>query len=224
MERYSLLEPQWRRVWYILLPLCMAGSVSILMGWMDIEVIIELIQGEIDWLTFWVTLLSSVPFSILFAFLTFWTLRDCFTTVYFSAEGIEQLVFGKLRCFITWDELAEVGIATKYHKGHPRFILYFADRPLEDTERVDFSISFRDEKNTRMIQPNDIDLKKLEELKAFCPLTVPPIPSHKEKKHRLLSYRRSRLPDGTWGEPHLHGIPDARQTLIRFREECRRGR
>ena len=223
MEQRPLLEPQWRRVLYILFPFLFLAVMDTFLLWMAIEFTIELIRGEIDWLSF-LCILGTFPFTALFIALAFWMLRDCFTSVYFSDEGIEQLVFGKLRCFIPWDELAEVGIGIYSWRGGPSFCLYFADRPLEDTERVELPISFRDEKNTRLIQPGDIDLKKLEELKTFCPLTFPPIPSRKEKRCTLVSYRRSRLPDGTWSDPHFYGIPDARQTLLRYREECRKGR
>lgn len=221
MEQRPLLEPQWRRVLYSLLPLCMAGTISILMIWVGIVFIRDFIHGDVDRLTFFV-MLGGLPFYALPFLITFIILHDCFTSVFFSADGIECRVFGKRRCFIPWDELAEVGIGVDSWKGGPSFTLYFSDRQLEDTERVDLPISLQDEKNTRLIRAGEIDFQKLEELKAFCPLTVPPIPSRKEKKCTLVSYQRSRLPDGTWGEPHFYGIPDARETLIRLREKQRR--
>ncbi len=159
-----------------------------------------------------VTILCGIVellFAVMFACLSLYYIIDAFTQFAVDEQGITKRVFGQKVSAITWDALVEVGIALEYHKGRFSRKLYFSQRHLSDLERCRCATfdTARPGMITFFIDCDEVC--HLEALASYCPLPVPPPEVHRIIRYDIVTYRRERLSDGTWGESSKHIIPGA---------------
>lgn len=174
-----------------------------------------------DWLHFAVGVFSLL-FAVLFAFICFLIVQDGFSQVAFTSQGIEQRQYGKRLCFIPWDELAETGIALEKWtvRGGPYRCIYFADRHLDEYERVaidEILDQTKKGKGGKLIKVACKGIQNEDVLKSICPIPIPMTQKPQNIKLNLLSYRRDRNTDGSWKNAETDILPDAGKMMDSFR-------
>lgn len=163
----------------------------------------------------WLAVLSGVgalAIALLFFYGVYEVLKDSQTQIAATEEWIEKRTFGKVKARILWDDLMEVGIAMENGggRGGPFYSLYFADCALEQIQRA-AHIEGEVKQGTELSALcRDLERAHLEDLESLCPLPLPLLKKDGQgTDYDLLTYRRARNPDGTWGEPYADRIPDA---------------
>ncbi len=228
MERWILRRPSWLRFLGLLPIFLLAAAVCLTCANLAYYFLVKIaVDTGFGWLHFFIGLLAFF-FAILFALICFFVVRDSFSQVFFSPQGIEQRRFGKCLCHLPWDELAELGIALEKWtvKGGPIPCLYFADRQLDELERAVIDEAIDDRKHSaggKWIRVACKGLQNEDKLKEFCPLPVPSTRKPQDIKQNLLSFRRSRNTDGSWGEPETVILLDAGKIVHSFRMQQRKG-
>ena len=222
MEEWNLRRHSWLRFLGMLPFLLLSSAVCLLCANIAYVFMAQYAFGTgIDWLSFICGLLLFL-FAVLFAFISFGLVRDSFSQVVFSSQGIEQRRFGKSICFLPWDELAETGIALEKWtvKNGPHRCLYFADWHLDELERADIDKTLDDAKYAKggkLVKVPCKGIQNEEVLKRICPVPIPSTQKYQDIKHNLHSYRRDRNADGSWGNSEMDTLPDAKKIVRSFR-------
>lgn len=214
-ERWELLRPSWRRVLRTLPLTIWTGGVCLFSVWFCFflvsEFISEIARGAgFDWVLFLLSLYCPVFIVLPFGYLCFSIIRDCCSMVAVTPQGIEQTRFGKRYRYIPWDELAEAGIIID-HWGRTIYRCFcFSDRHLGEFERVNFQSAFDRKKDGRMILISGDKLQNEDALRRLCPIPIPLFNKPQVSRYiDLVSYRRTRKPDGSWGEAEMDVLADA---------------
>ena len=158
-------------------------------------------------------ILLMFVFAIAFFYGFLLNLWDLCTQVTMTDIGITVRRFGRRLLFLSWSDLAEVGIALETIKGDRHRCLYFSNRQWDEPERCCVGLiaparrgilgafDIFDRSGSIWIRCNQLENKLL--LKKLCPLPLPSTDSCRNGKseYSLMSYRRKRLADGSWSAP-----------------------
>ncbi len=154
-----------------------------------------------------ILLMFVIAIAFLYGFLL--NLWELCTQVTMTASGITVRRFGRRLLFLSWSDLAEVGIALEIIKGDVHRYLYFSNRPWDEPERCCVGLiaparrgilgahDCFDRAGIVWIRCSQLENERL--LRKLCPLPLPAIDSYRSE-YALMSYRRKRLPDGSWSE------------------------
>lgn len=222
MEEWNLRRHTWLRFLGMLPFLLLSSAVCLLCANIAYVFMAQYAFGTgIDWLSFICGLLLFL-FAVLFAFISFGLVRESFSQVVFSSQGVEQRRFGKSLCFLPWDKLAETGIALEKWttKSGPHRCLYFADWHLDEFERAAIDETLDDGKHAKggkLVKVPCKGIQNEEILKRICPVPIPSTQKTHDIKQNLHSYRRARNADGSWGNPEMVTLPDANKIVHRYR-------
>ena len=223
MKAYILRRPCWLRLAGRLPFFLMAAAVCLLCANIAYVFTVHFaFDAGFDPLHFAVGLVLLF-FAVIFAFICFGLVKDCFSQIVVTAQGIERRQFGQRQCFLPWDELAETGVALERWtvKGGPDRCLYFADRQLDEMERAVIDEGLDPAKGGRIITVSCKELQNEEALRRFSPLPIPATRKPQNVKRDLPAWRRCRHPDGSWGEAEAAILPDAGELVQRFRMQKR---
>ncbi len=145
---------------------------------------------------------------ILYGF--FVNLCELSTQITMTDEGITVRRFGRRLLFLPWTDLAEAGITLEMGPDRNRCV-YFSNRHLDEYERccvsflvpskgTIFSTTFDwfDKSGIIWIRCSQLENETL--LRKLCPLPLPALNSCRDM-YTLLSYKRDRLPGGSWSDP-----------------------
>ncbi len=219
MDRWNLQRTSWARFAGALPFFLMAAAVCLLCTYIAYGfIVVFTFEAGFDWIHFALGI-SSFLFAVLFAFICFLLVRDSFSQVVVTSRGIEQRRFGKCRQFITWDELAETGIALEKWtvRGGPFRCLYFADRRFDEFERAVIDESHDKTKGGRVIKVPCRGIQNEDALRRICPISVPVTQKTQNITLDLLAYRRDRNSDGSWGSVEADNLHDAGEVVQRYR-------
>ena len=223
-ERWELLCPSWRRVLRTLPLTIWTGGLCLAGGWICFfpvsEFISEIVHGSgFDWILFLFSFISPVLFVLPFGYFCFWIIRECCSMVTVTPQGIEQARFGKRYRYIPWDEVAEAGIIIDHTDKFLIRCFCFSDRHLGEFERVNFRFAFDRKKGGRMILVPGEKLQNEDALRCLCPIPIPLFNKPQVSRYiDLVSYRRTRNADGSWGETEIDVLGDASGVQKRFQK------
>ena len=193
MEEWILRRHSWLRFLGLLPFLLLSSAVCLLCANIAYVFMAKYaFDTGIDWLSFISGLLLFL-FAVLFAFISFGLVRESFSQVVFSSQGIEQRRFGKSLCFLPWDELEETGIALEKWTAMsgPHRCLYFADWHLDEFERAVMDRTLDDAKHAKAGKLVKVPCKGIQNeeiLKRICPLPIPSTQKPHDIKQNLHSY------------------------------------
>ena len=219
MNRWILRRPSWVRFAGCLPFFLIAAAVCLLCTYIAYVFTAKFaFDAGFDWIHFAIGILIFL-FAVIFAFICFGIVQDCFSQVVVTSQGIEQRQFGKSQCFLPWDELAETGIALEKWtvRGGPDRCLYFADRHLDEFERAVIDVSLDKPKGGRIIKVACKGIQNEDALKRICPISIPVTQKPQNIKLNLPAYRRARNSDESWGCVEVANLPDAGEVVYRFR-------
>ena len=133
-------------------------------------------------------------------------------------------ILGNHAC-ILWADLMEVGIAMESWSGRggPFYSLYFADCALEPLQRTAHMEGAVKQGTEISVLCRDVETACLAELAAMCPLPLPILKADGPGADSdLLTYRRNRTTEASWGEAESDWLLDADSFRRRLWEERRK--
>ena len=204
MNTWNLRRPVWVRFLVRLPIIVFTAGLSLFLLYLSYFLIVNVSFRSWTSIVSFLMVLVSIPFSVLFFLIACWLTVDSFIQYVFSSEGIWKKRFGKrIRC-LPWEEIVETGAALIPNSRGLDTLLYFSVRNLEIRERKDI---YDCRKDHGVIMVSFTEIQHYEELAAVCPLPLPEAKTYKKVAHwgiqshpDLVTFRRSRLPDGSWEE------------------------
>ena len=212
MNPITLRRPIWKLILMNALPLIIWLGGAFLFGRSALYLIdSQKAHGFSFILCLAFCLISVITIASLYGFLV--NLWQLCTQITMTDSGITVRRFGRRLLFLSWSDLAEVGIALETIKGDRHRCLYFSNRQWDEPERCCVGLiaparrgilgafDIFDRSGSIWIRCNQLENKLL--LRKLCPLPFPSTDSCRNGKseYSLMSYRRKRLADGSWSAP-----------------------